>query len=321
MIELGQKAEWITGMLLRKKFRKTKIFEQTQRDILKKVILSIKEKKPLHFIILFGGYKHFWNPSYPEIDWAEFFNLDFMSKFCAPVLSVHEPGVILDYGSEDVIVTLMDNYPEVDLDKYSESFEKLIEFYLKYMPDNFKINYVRTGEKYDSEKLKAKIKEKLSEKKKDWEKLSREEKEKSLHRSYRSIMWDGKEDWTGLSDVEKEEKVKESKIIEDTFYEVEAEFLGDYFTGDNRIPIVLSWGLTDENIDHWLTLGSTYSSVVDFWIGRGIVEDKGERFIPRIVSREQYNSIKAKLTKAKFDLVPLKNFQYLEVYNGELDFK
>lgn len=321
MIEMKGKTEWITKMLLRKKFRKTKIFEETRKDILKKVALSIKEERPLYFIILFGGYKHFWNSSYPEVDWAEFFNLNFMSEFLAPVLEVHRPGVILDYGSEDVVMTLMDNYPETDLDKYAESFEEMIKFYSKHIPNNFKINYVHTGKKYDSEKLKAKIKEKLPEKKKEWEKLSNEEKKKSLHRSYRSVMWDGKEDWTRLSDIEKEGKIKESKIIEDTFYEIEAEFLGDYFIGDNHIPLVLSWGLTDENIDHWLTLGSTYASTVDFWIGRGIIEDRGERFIPRIVSKEQYNSTKTKLNKVKIDSLSLKNLQYLEVYNGELDFK
>lgn len=320
MIKKKGLARWITKMILRKRFRKTKIFEQTQKDIFKKVDLSIKKQKPLHFIILFGGYKHFWNSSYPEIDWAEFFNLRFMSEFFAPILELHKPGVILDYGSEDVIITLMDNYPETDLDKYTASFNELIRFYSQYIPANFRINYVRTGEKYNSCKLKEKIIEKLPEKKEEWEKLSKEEKNKALVRSHRSIMWKGKEDWMSLSDKEKEEKIKESKIIENTFYEVESDFLGDYFVGDNHIPLVLSWGSTDENFDHWLTLGSTYASSVDFWIGRGILENRGNRFIIRVVSKEQYNKIKEKLKKVKIDLLPLNNFQYLEMYSGNISF-
>lgn len=319
-LKFGKLAEWMTQKLLRKKFRKRRVHQETRDDVLKKVKLSIKANKPLYFIVLFGGYKHFWNSSYPEVDFAELFNLDFMSHYFAPVLGVYKPGVILDYGSEDVIMTLMDNYPQKDLDHYAQSFEKLIGLYSRVLPKNYRINYVRTGQTYDSEGLKAKVKKLLPGKKKEWKKLLPEEKKKLLHRSHRSIMWRGEEDWASLSKEEKEEKIKESKIIEDTFYEVEEEYLGDYFTADNHIPIVLSWGLSDENIYHWLTLGSTFSSVVDFWIGRGILEQREKRFIPRILSREQYEAVKKKLERVKIDGIPLKNFQSIEVYPGILRF-
>lgn len=320
-IGMGQRAEWITYKLLLKRFRKAKVAEKTRQDVLSKVSLSIAEDKPIYLIILFGGYKHFWNPSHPEVDWAELFNLNFMSSFCASVLAVHKPGVILDYGSEAVIMRMMDNYPETSLIVYAASFKKLIKHYSKCVPSNFKINYVDTGSKYDSEKLKKKIQEKLPEKKKQWKKFSARERKKRLHRSYRSFMWNGEEDLTTLNDAQRREKVEESKIIEDTFYEVEEEFLGDYFTGDNHIPLVLSWGLSDENIDHWLTLGSTYASAVDFWTGRGILEDRGERFIARVVSQSQYHSVRNSLKRFETDLVPLKNFRSIEVYKGELNFR
>ena len=316
-----EKADWIVRILLRKEFRKAKVFEQTKQDIKNKVLLSIREARPLHFVILFGGYKHFWNSSYPEVDWAELFNLNFMSELFSPILEVHTPGIVLDYGSEDIIITMMDNYPKSALDKYAESFELLLRFYSKYCPPNLKINYIRTGEKYDSKKLKAKVKEKLPEKLKAFEKLPMEDRKRHLHRSYRSIMWKGQEDWTTLNEKEKENKLIESKIIEDTFYEVEAGFLGDYFTGDNRVPLVLSWGLSDENVDHWLTLGSTHASTVDFWIGRGILEDKGNgHFVPRVLSQKQYEEVKSKLKNVKIGFIPLKNLQSVEVHYGKLGF-
>jgi hypothetical protein len=320
VIEGGDKVDWVTQKILRKKFRKTRIYKETEDDIRRKVSLSIKEEKPLYFIILFGGYKHFWNPAYPEVDWAEFFNLNFMTEYLSPLLKIHQPGVVLDYGSEDVIMTMMDNYPPKDLDAYAESFEKMIKFCARSFPENYQVNYVRTGEKYDSRKLKEKIKRRLPEKKKAWEKLPDQEKEKVLRRSQRSIMWCGEEDWSSLSEVAKAVKIVESKIIEDTFYEVEEEFLGDYFTGDNHIPIVLSWGLSDENIFHWLTLGSTYSSCVDFWIGRGVLEDRGSRFVPRVVSKEQYQQIKDRLETVELSFLPLRNFRNIEVFPGVLNF-
>jgi len=320
IIEKQGKVEWITQMLLRKKFRKTKVSENTRKEFLDKIEMSVKEDKPLFFIILFGGYKHFWNESHPDVDWAELFNLRFMSELFAPILEVHNPGVILEYGSEDVIIGLMDNYPTESLDKYAQSFNQLLEIYSESIPKNFKINYVRTGEKYDSESLKKEVMAKIPEKKKEWDKLSKEEVDKMLHRSNRSVMWKGEEDLTNLSEEEKQERIRESKIIEDTFYEVEADYLGDYFTGDNHIPLVLSWGLSDENIDNWLTLGSTYASSVDFWIGRGILQKHKDKFIPRVVSKEQYLNIKDKLKKENIDLMPLNNFNKLEVFEGRLDF-
>ncbi|HLD57511.1 MAG TPA: hypothetical protein VJA47_04345 [archaeon] len=303
---------WMTRKLLLKRFRKTKLYEETEKDILNKITLSIEKDEPVHLIILFGGYKHFWNPSYPRVDWAELFNLRFMSELVAPLLTVHKPGVVLDYGSEDVIMTMMDNYPEKDLDAYASSFEELLEFYTKYVPSNFKISYVRTGRKYDSDKLKNKITESLPNKRTEWDKLSSEEKEKRLKRSRRSLVWNGQEDWTKLNQKEREEKIIVSKIIEDTFYEVEAEFLGDYFTGGTHIPVVLSWGLSDENATHWLTLGSTFASTTDFWIGRGVLEIQSSRIVPRVVSQKQYGAIKDRLQKISVKEFTIKGFGSIE---------
>lgn len=319
-ISFGKKAEWITNKLLLKRFRKSKLHDQTRQDILDKVSLSIKENKPIYLIILFGGYKHFWNTSHPEVDWAELFNLRFMSEYIAPILAVHPPGVILDYESEDVIIPLMDNYPEETLDIYATSFKRLIEIYSKCLPNEFKINYVRSQDQYNTTKLFERIKELLPKKLEDWKKLSSEEILQRLHRSPRSIMWKGKMDWTKLSEQEKQEKIQMSKIINETYYDADFEFRGNYFTGDNHIPIVLSWGLTSENFANWLTLGSTHASSVDFWIGRGILESRNGEFIPRVVSQTQYSSIKNKLQIFETNLLTLKNFKNIEVYEGELNF-
>lgn len=316
----GDLAEWITGKLLLKRFRKAKVHEKTREDILNKVKISIAEDKPIYLVVLFGGYKHFWNQSYPEVDWAELFNLRFMSELVAPILSAYKPGVILDYESEDVIIELMDNYPTESLDSYAASFRKLVQAYSKCLPTNFKINYVRSQEQIDAKKLKARINELLTDKRKVWAAYSKEELDKHLARSPNNILWNGKEDWTKLSEAEKEQKILESKIVNETYYDADFEFRGDYLCGGNHIPIVLSWGLTFENFANWLTLGSTFSSTVDFWVGRGILEDRVEKFVPRVVSQTQYYKIKDKLEMHDSNLIPMKNFKQIEVYNGTLNF-
>ena len=118
------------------------------------------------------------------------------------------------------------------------------------------------------------------------------------------------------------ERIIESRLIELAYYKIEgqSEFLSDYLYGDGHICICFSFGLSHDNIDNDLTLGSTYSSIVDYWIGRGILEKHSEKFIPRIVSKEQYELIKEKLSIYSTNLIPLKNFKDIEVYDGTLSF-
>ncbi len=314
------KAEWITGKITAKKFRKASVKENTRKDILEKIQKSIDDNKPVYLIVAFGGYKHFWNPSYPEVDWAEFFNLRFMLDFVAPILAVHRPGVILDYESEDVILPMIDNFPEEALDKYAKSFKKLIGVFAKNFPDNLKINYVRSQDQCDTEKLLQEVRKRFPEAKKNWQKLPKEEKEYRLHRSPKCILWDGKEDLTGLNEKERQERIEKSKIINELYYEVDFDFRGDYFVGDNHIPLVLSWGLCNENFDNWLTLGSTYASTVDFWSGRGVLEDRGDKIVMRVVSQNQYKEIFGSLKEIDSNIISLGNFKNIEVYKGKLRF-
>lgn len=310
----SNKTGWIVSKLFKKEFRKAKVHPETEADIIKKVELSIENKLPLHLIISFGGYKHFWNPSYPEVDFAELFNLRFMSEYVAPILKVHEPGVVLDYESEDTIITWMDNYPPKDLDRYAESFRELMKDYSQSIPSNFKISLIRSQEQLDENKLKSRVEALLPNMREEWAGLSAEERDYRLHRSPNNIKWDGFEDWTGLTPEEKDKKILESKIVNETYYVADFEFRTDYFTGGNHIPLVLSWGLSKENISHWLTLGSTHGSTVDFWSGRGILEVNNGKVIERVVSHSQYDRFKDKLDIIDaFKESQLKNLRSLEV--------
>jgi hypothetical protein len=305
---------WIANKLFVKEFRKAAVHEDTKKDIMQKVTLSVVKDIPIYLIIAFGGYKHFWNPSYPEVDFAELFNLRFMSEYVAPILKVHEPGVILDYESEDVIITWMDNYPRRDIDAYAKSLRELMGIYSRSAPKNFKVSLVRSQEQVDEGKLKARVGELLPNTVKEWASLPDEEIEYRLHRSPNNIMWKGEADWSGLSEEEKTKKIRESKMVNETYYAADFEVRESYFSGGNHIPLVLSWGLSKENIAHWLTLGSTRSSTVDFWSGHGVLEIKDGRAIERVVSHKQYDSIKDKLvTVDAFKDSPLKNLKSLEV--------
>ncbi len=312
------KTTWIANRIFNKTFRKAQVHPEARADILKKVKQSIENGLPLHFIACFGGYKHFWNPSYPEVDFAELFNLRFMSEYISPILKAHAPGVVLEYESEDVILTTMDNYPQDDLDRYSQSFRKLIDLYSKTLPANMKINLIRAREQVPADALWKKIDDFLPNIRAEWASLSKEEIELRLSHAPSNIMWKGAEDLTGLSAEEKRRRILESKIINEAYYAADWEFRKDFFTGENHIPLVFWFGKTRDNFGHWLTLGSTHSSMVDFWVGRGILEMRNGKAVERIVSHSQYDMIKGKLeTVEAFNGLPLKNFKYIEV-GGDL---
>ncbi|OGG11645.1 hypothetical protein A2Z00_01155 [Candidatus Gottesmanbacteria bacterium RBG_13_45_10] len=314
-------ADWVTSRLTSGKFRKAPLIPQTRQDIKEKVARSIEKGEPIYLIICFGGYKHYWNASYPEVDWAELFNLRFMSDYVTPILSAYTPGVILEYEAEDYILPTMNNYPEDRSNAYAASFQRLVAILKKYMPKNFTIRYIRAKDQYDISYVFDKLETRVAEKIILFKKLPKAKQEYFLHRTEQNVMWNGKKDLRSLKDRERRDYIRKSRCTDEAFLELDFEVRKNYFVGDNHISLVVSWGASSDNIGHWLTVGSTYSSLVDFWIGRGILEDRGTKIVPRIVSHTQYDSIKDKLANVPMKGIQLVNFKSIEVYKGEIEFQ
>lgn len=311
IIDRGLKS-FITQKLFLKKFRKQKLIQSTIDDITNRVDLSIKRNEPIHFIIFFGGYKHFWNSSAPEPDWAEVFTFKFLSEWVAPVIASYKPGVLIEIVSEDWILERMNNYKAEDLETYCKTFSSLVDNFNKNLPENLRFKFVRLGDRVDKAKMLKEVESKIPEGYERWNSLSEEDKEYELKRSSRSVI---------LKDGEGIDRIIESRVIELAYYEVEdeAEFSGDYFTVDNNIYLSFSFGLSKDNIYNWIVLGSTYASTVDFWVGRGILEESENGFVNRIVSRDQYKKIKdyLRVEEVNFDEFYFKNLKNIEIIKSE----
>ncbi len=311
------KVEFIVNKLSRKKFRKRKLADETKKAIIEKVRISLDENRPIHFMVPFGGYKHFWNPSHPEPDWAELFNFRYLTDFVAEASLTHKPGVIIEYISEDMILNRMNNYPKRALEQYSEVFSNLVDWYNKQIPPNIQFQFKRVKDVVDANKLLERVENLLPERREPFEKLSKKAQEIELHRSYRSIFWNGDKDLSKLNPQEKQKRIVDSRLIELAYYDTEAEkeFLGDYLFEDNHICICFSFGTSPDNDEFQdLTLGSTYGSLVDHWIGRGILQKRKNSFSPRIISQNQYTNAKEAIEIVSVDnLLPYKNFQSIEV--------
>ncbi|MGE5473915.1 MAG: hypothetical protein ACM3UU_06805 [Ignavibacteriales bacterium] len=310
--------------LLSKKYRKYGISEIVKESIIEKVTNIVSDNKPFKFIICFGGYKHWWTESYPNVDWAEMFNFRFLVDYILPIANAYKPGVIIEYESEEVVLERLNNIPQEDLDSYSNSFVKALEYYNKYLPQNVKLKFIKARELYDSNLLFREIEQKLDKFKQIFEGYDEEDKKRRLKKAQTNINWNGKVDLTKLSQSQKDNFIKESRIFNEAFLEADYELRTDYFEDKYSIPILLSFGLGPGG-EYWLHIGSCSSSIVDFWAGMGIIEIREEnKIIPRIISRTQYEKIKDKLIKVPVnnsDIANLnENFKYIYILNGKLDF-
>ncbi len=311
--------KYIFDKLIRKKFRRRKLGQQSGDNLYQKVKTSVLNNEPLYLSVFFGGYKHFWNPSFPQPDWAELFSLRYMIDYVLPVLTVYRPGVIIEYVSEDIILSRMNNYPIIDLNKYNQEFHEIINMFNSISPINLKFRFLRIADKFTREEIVSNVEKLLPERLTTFNNLTLEEKDRELKRSRRSYMWKGEIDYSLLAEGEKEQKLSESRQIELGYYEVEAypKYFGEYIAS-NKIPILTSFGLSSDNVYDDLTIGSTYGSIVDFWIGRGILEVHKNKFVPNIISKNQYQKAKSNLQIVKIDnpIIDFINFKTIEVLNA-----
>lgn len=312
-----EKTSFIVGKLNRKKFRH-KVSPDTLTSITSKVNACIKDDKPIYLNVPFGGYKHFWNPSHPDPDWAEVFHFRHMVDYVLPILAAHSPGVIIEYVSEDLILPRMNNYRDEALESYSSAFQELIVWFNKLTPTNLEFRFSRVSDRCDKRAIISKVESLLPERKAAFEKLADDQKAVELNRSLRSVNWHGKQDLSELSEDEKYQRIIESRLIELAFYDVEGEpeFMGEYYWSDNHICICFSFGLSPDNDNFGdLTIATSHGSIVDFWIGRGVIKHHADKFLPTIVSRQQYEKLKSSISEVviKPELVAGKNYRTIDI--------
>ena len=315
--------------LFAKKFRKYSIDPQVRIDVEAKLNNIIEKKLPLNFVPSFGGYKHWWTPTYPTIDWAEIFNMKFMLEYLVPICANYKSNKSsIEYESEEIILSELNNVPQSGLDEYTKTFRQALEYFnnkQKYI--EMKLSLAREQYKnynFNKQKLLQRINEMIPEYTKRFNNYSSQDQEKRIQKARTNFKLDGVVDYSNLSEVEKEELYKKSRIFNETFLDADYEVRGnDFFEKENNIPLLFSFGLGPGG-EAWLHIGSSKSSMTDFWAGTGILEIRENgQIIERILSRNQFENIKNKLIKinVKSPISFICNsLSYIYVYKGSLNF-
>jgi hypothetical protein len=308
--------DFLFRQITRKKFRRWKLPDLARERILRALDLCISGKKPILFRFRFGGYKLWRLASAPEVDWAEFFTLAYYSEYLAPVIALHEPGVKLLFMSDDVFVERLDNIPKADTEAYYQSFQKLCDTFNDHAPKNFSMEMKRHSSLFNSmEELNREFDAKMKEIEGTWrEKQSPEKLKSSLATSALNINWHGVRDLTALSDNEKQKMIERSAIMHDAL--VQLPTIRAFSDKNPEMVFIFTTPLPTV-----VSIGTTKTSITRFWVGTGVLEKRNDNYFDRILSPNQVERLKNNVDQEeKINLVSLKNFSSIKIFNQQLDF-
>lgn len=313
----------ILNRLFSRKWSRKSQFAEAKKYTEEKVNNILDHKLNFIFCYCFGGYKHFWSPTYPEPDWAEIFTIKYLMEYILPIAETQDQNVNIEFESEEVALTYMNNTPQEGMDKYNKKFKSIIDYVNNHNDYPIDFSVVLARDFYNKDELLDKMYKYLPEVQERFNSLDEEEKSIRLKRAETNIMWNGKEDLTKLSKEEKSKFIYNSRTLNESFLDIDYNLRGqEYFEKQNLIPLLGSFGLGAGG-EAWLHLASNKSSLVDFWTGMGILEIRDNKIIEKTISQKQFEQIKDKLIKVnlKNDLSKIsKNYSWIYVYEGKLPF-
>jgi hypothetical protein len=176
------------------------------------------------------------------------------------------------------------------------------------LPKNIKIKYHVVADQINEEELLKRISKNIPEVRRGFSRLSHKQMQELLKYSERNIRWDILEKDKKLSRKKRNEIVLEGKIIHDAL--LKGGWNNDlyYLFNDNAIPIIHR--KSNSGFLHIATCSGAY---VQFWVGVGILRIIKGKYIPAILSFEQYRKVKKRLKKIKYEGIDMRNFKNIEV--------
>lgn len=284
---------FIFRKLSRSTFKASSMPDEFEAQVKEKIQKSVAAKKPIHVTVPFGGYKKWQLPTAPLPDWAEVFNIVLLREYLAPIAAAYEHGVMLQYVSDEIFISRMNNYPQEDVDAYNDQFEQLIQFFQEYLPRNFGLTFSKIRDEISQEEILKRFDDTILRLRKEWAELSDETREYRIQKAERNY----RGDLSILSNEEKYEVLLDSTMIHDAFIEGEWEQGVTWAFGEFMIPVGFrytgSWGIH---------LRSSRSSTVQFWIGVGALQQKPEGYLPTILTYNQYQTVERQLKEEQVEV-------------------
>lgn len=304
---------YLFGKISSKQFRKIQLAAPCEARVHTAIQQAVAAQKPVQLVHPAGGYKLWSYPSFPEADWAEYFNVAYLLKYVSAVAAAYAPGVQISYYLFTYLMQKSNNLSKEEVSRYVQSFQSIIDEFLKYTPANITIKLVCDSDFYGETEYFRMLEESTQQATEFYNSFTPERKEKYIKSSNTNIHWDGKEDWTKLSPEE-----KENKIYQGALYEAKGNMkffpkIRNWIFDTDKI-IIFPQGKTD-----FVGIGSTKSSLVKHWMGFGVLEKNESGYKEIILSPSQFKEIE----NNPHELVPhsslsSQNFKKIRVYESPI---
>jgi len=278
-------SEFIFARITSAKFRRTGLDDETAADIRFKIKHQMLQNTPISFSIPFGAYKNWQLKSFPDPDWAEVFNLAYLTKFLMPVSAVYEPGASLHYSFVDDVMDIVSNIPKNNYKSYIKVFTELLSKFQSFLPNNISLRLIRINDFYKGEEMLIELQRNYKDNQENWaKKHSEEERQKKIASAKYNLNQKGVIDLTGLNVEQLEEKFIESAMLCDALDSLKLR--RRFNKGSTNIQIVFVKGPF-----LGLHLGSCETTIGQAWVKTGVIEIRGSELFPSMFSHSQLASM------------------------------
>lgn len=297
--------EAIYSSLMSKKFRKYSASDELKKHIRNAIRLNVENNQPINITFLHGAYKLWRLDESPEVDWAELFSMMYYTDWVKSVCAIYEPGVWFDFFVDDYIISRLNNIPQDDVTAYIESYRAQIDFLKPYQPANLKMTITTVDSQFNSvdefDKSLSVNLEKLAQEA-DGELPSLTDAQKSM------VELNARPTADQLADPQWREKVYQ---LHNAYLATKAE--AGYHKDRPEKILAFTQPLPSGTT---ISVGSTKSSVMKFWIGAGILIPRNGSYQEIILSPGQLEQLEYDWQEVNLG-IPGKNFNKIRICHNE----
>lgn len=267
--------------LTRSAFRRTRIDDESAKDVRRKLDEAVADNKPITLAVPFGGYKNHRAPSFPGPDWAEVFNMNYLARYLLPLARCYEPGVILQYTYSSGVMDLVSNIPAISTATYMEQFRSLLAVFTKRIPPNMRMTAVDISSHYPGTELMEELRRNYEDNRARWgDKFSPDERSRRIASAERNLMRVGAVDFGSLSNTEWNARCIDAAMWCEALDSLTLRRRFNKYSQNIQLVFVRGPGLS-------VHIGSCDTSAHHFWSGSGVLELQDGRLQQRILSGEK----------------------------------
>lgn len=292
-------ADFIFKTIMFKKFRKFSVIPEYIPHIKGAIEDSIKKNLPIKFTLPFGSYKLWRLEETPEVDWAELFTLMYYAKWLKPIALVYKPGIWFDFSSDEIIIERLDNIPISETDAYVRSFDKILDFLKKYLPDNMKFTITPVRSLYTSEEFEKDLKEEVT----------KMQNELGIapaidNRTKQMVEMNVKLKPDQDKDPLWREKIE---LLHQAYYKISRR--RPYTRAKDKIFVWFNRAKDGKAV----SVGTTKTSIAKFWVGVGVLKKIDNGFIEYVLSPSQLETASFNWESIQIDSLYGKNFNKIRI--------